>query len=117
MDQQHARLFHRQGLDKAGQRGGHAAGGAPDHAETMTRMPQARIVEHRLVDRFAVKRQPGLQDVGAVLLGAEHADAVAPLLQGERDAQHGKQVAGGADRHDDEVNGGVDGGPWWPMAA
>jgi hypothetical protein len=40
-----------------------------------------------------------------VLLGREEADAVAACAQAQRQREEGEQVAGRADRDDDEVNG------------
>jgi len=61
------------------------------------------MVQHRRVGGQAVEGQTGRLDEGCVLDRAEEADPVAGLAQRQGDAQEGKQVAGRADRDQDEV--------------
>ena len=62
------------------------------------------MIEHGGIGRQTVKAQAGRVDVERVQIGAEKIDPVAALAQRPPNPQEREQVAGRADRDQDEVH-------------
>ncbi|EEF24977.1 conserved hypothetical protein, partial [Ricinus communis] len=105
MHEQHAAFILRQRRDEGNDARHRWPCCPPDDAEAARGMPQVRVAQHGFVGGQAREREPGRPHPRPMLLGREKAHAVAARTQCERQREEREQVAGRADRDNDEVSG------------